>query len=61
MEPSLKKSLAVGGWVGWACYVVGCAGYVVWVAQAMWWSQSENNATLWLHLASWKFPDSQLS
>ena len=25
------------------------------------WSQSENNATLWLHLASWDLPDSQLS
>ena len=25
------------------------------------WSQSENNATLWLHLASWNLPDSQLS
>ena len=37
MEPSLKKSLAVGGWVGCAGYVVGCAGYVVRVAQAMWW------------------------
>ena len=24
-------------------------------------SQSENNATLWLYLASWNLPDSQLS
>ena len=76
MEPSLKKKLSCG-WVGGlrrlcgglrrlcgpgcAGYVVGCAGYVVWVAQAMWWSQSENNATSWLHLASWNLPDSQLS
>ena len=25
------------------------------------WSKPENNATLWLHLASWNLPDSQLS
>ena len=25
------------------------------------WSKLENNATLWLHLASWNLPDSQLS
>ena len=51
---------------------VGCAGYVVGgsVAQAMWWvgrlrrlcgNYSDNNATSWLHLASWNLPDSQLS
>ena len=39
-------------WDGW----VGCAGYVVWVAQAMWWvaGAKENNAKpgqIWLSLA----------
>ena len=59
MELSVAKKayLWVGGLrrlcgIGYAGYVVGCAGFVVRVAQAMWWSVLENNATLWLHLAS---------
>ena len=27
----------------------------------MWWFHAHNNATLWLHLASWDLPDSKLS
>ena len=52
----LRKSLAllVAEAMWWG---VGCGGYVVGGG----WSQSENNATLWLHLASWNLQDSQLS
>ena len=39
------------GWVAQAMW---------WVAQAMWWFH-ENNATLWLHLASLSLPNFQLS
>ena len=48
--------------VGCAGYVVGCAGYVVGGLRRLcggWFH--ENNATLWLHLASWDLPDSQLT
>ena len=44
----------VGGWVGgWVGVWVGG----LWVVG----NYSENNATSWLHLASWNLPDSQLS
>ena len=43
----LRKSLAVG-WGGWVGVVGG-------------WSEADNNATPWLHLASWNLPDSKPS
>ena len=59
LRKSLALSVAEAMWWG-----VGCGGYVVggWLRRLCGgWSQSENNATLWLHLASWDLPDSQLS
>ena len=53
------RTSAAGGWVaGWvAGWVGGRVGG--WVAG--WVVYQSNNATLWLHLASWNLPDSQLS
>ena len=49
------RTSAAGGWPGgWP------GGWVAgWVAG--WVVYQSNNATLWLHLASWNLPDSQLS
>ena len=58
-NPNDTSVLRVGGWVaGW---VAGWPGGRVagWVGG--WVVYQSNNATLWLHLASWNLPDSQLS
>ena len=59
MPRSMKKRWAAGG-LRRLCGGLRrlCGGRV---AQAMWWFHAHNNATWWLHLASWDLPDSQLS